>query len=362
MKSPPFPVVLLTLMFLTLPSCHQEKAKPLKVGVTRPVVKSVTVAQQYLGQIQAQRYVKVRAFERGYLEEIPVKEGQRVKEGDLLFKVTSNLHDATVDVERANVQIEEAAHANATKNFEQNVISQAELDGFAAKLAKAQADLRAVELSLTDAKAPFDGTVGRLNAQAGALVQKGDVITTLSDSSILWVYFSVPEGRYLEYMADRNRLHDEPQVELMLADGSKFPQTGKIGSIDAGFNHETGSISFRADFQNPDGVLRHGQSATVLIRRVIDDVLVVPQKATFEMLHKRYVFVVDKNRVVRQREILVDTELEDLFVVKSGIGTDDTIVVEGLREIRDGDVVEYSERPEQVVQHDSITGDVVEQD
>ncbi len=111
----------------------------------------------------------------------------------------------------------------------------------------------------------------------------------------MWVYFNVPEARYLEYMADPEQDKEEQKIELVLANGNKFPQTGKIGAIEANFNNETGNIPFRADFPNPDGLLRHGQTGNVLIHRTLKNALVIPQRATFEILDKQYVYVVDKD-------------------------------------------------------------------
>ena len=96
----------------------------------------------------------------------------------------------------------------------------------------------------------------------------------------------------------------------MLANGSKFQQIGKIGAIEAKFNNETGNIPFRADFPNPDRLLRHGQTGTVLINRTLKNAIVIPQRATFEILDKRYVYVVDKDDVVHQREIVIQNELD----------------------------------------------------
>ena len=200
------------------------------------------------------------------------------------------------------------------------MVSQNEVTLLEAKLAKAQAkaELAKAELNFTTVKAPFDGIVDRLHEQQGSLVKEGDILTTLSDNSVMWVYFNVPEARYLEYMADPSQDKEDLQIELMLANGNKFPQLGKIGAIEADFNNETGNIPFRADFPNPDRLLRHGQTGTVLISRVLKDAIVIPQRATFEILDKRYVYVVDKDDVVHQREIVIQNELEDIFVIKNG--------------------------------------------
>src|SRR4029077_17127884 len=181
-------------------------------------------------------------------------------------------------------------------------------------------------------KAPFDGIVDGLHHQQGSLIQEGEILTTLSDNSVMWVYFNVPEKQYLQYMASPNEEKENLKIELLLASGDKFDHLGKIGAIEADFNNETGNISFRADFPNPDHLLRHGQTGTVLISRVQKDSLVIPQRATFEILQKRYVFVIDNEGVAHQREIVPNDELDDLFVIKSGLSVDDKIVLEGIRQ------------------------------
>ena len=226
------------------------------------------------------------------------------------------------------------------------MVSQNEVALLEAKLAKAQAKakLAEAELNFTNVKAPFDGIVDRLHEQQGSLIKEGDILTTLSDNSVMWVYFNVPEARYLEYMADLDQDKEDLQIELVLANGSKFPQPGKIGAIEADFNNETGNIPFRADFPNPDRLLRHGQTGTVLIHRTLKDAIVIPQRATFEILDKRYVYVVGEDNVVHQREIVVQNELDDIFVIKSGLDVNDKIVLEGVRQVRDGEKVEYEFR------------------
>jgi membrane fusion protein (multidrug efflux system) len=130
----------------------------------------------------------------------------------------------------------------------------------------------------------------------------------------------------------------------VLANGGKFKHTGKIGAVEAKFNNETGNIPFRADFPNPEGLLRHGMTGNVLIHRTLPSAIVIPQRATFEILDKQYVYVVGKDGVVHQREIKIQNELEDIFVIKSGIGVDDKFIYEGIRQVRDGKKVEYELR------------------
>ncbi|MDR3636083.1 MAG: efflux RND transporter periplasmic adaptor subunit [Isosphaeraceae bacterium] len=325
---------------------HEEQRK---VVVTSPEVKAVITTQPYVCQIHSQRHIKVRALENGYLEEITVKEGQAVKKDDVMFKVIPILYQAKLDAELAEAQLAQLEFNYTQKLSEKKVVSTNEVALLQAKLAKAQAKakLAGAELSFTSVRAPFDGIIDRLLEQQGALVEEGDMLTTLSDNSLMWVYFNVPEADYLEYMAGHDK--QDRRIELVLANGNKFQQTGRIGAIEAKFNNETGTVPFRADFPNPDGLLRHGQTGTVLIHRVLDGATVIPQRAAFEILDKRYVYVVDKDDVVHQREIAVQDTLDDIYVIKNGVKVGDKIVLEGIRQIRDGEKVEYEFRGPELV-------------
>lgn len=322
-----------------------------RIVATNPQRTGVTLTQQYVCQIRSQRHIQVRALERGYLESIPIREGQDVKEGDLLFKVIPVLYQAKFDAENAEARIAQLEFNFTKKLFEDRVVSQNEVALLDARLAKAnaKAQLAAAELGFATIKAPFDGIVDRLRHQHGSLVEEGEVLTTLSDNGVMWVYFNVPEARYLEYLADQRQGKEEPQVDLVLANGERFGQEGRIGAVEADFNNEIGVIPFRADFPNPDRILRHGQTGTVLLSRKRPDALVIPQRATFEVLDKRYVYVIDGENVARQREIVVEHELDDVFVVGNGVGVEDRIVLEGVRQLRDGDLVEFEHQPPEQV-------------
>ena len=346
-----------------------------KILVTSPLVKDVVSTQQYVCQIHSRRHIEVRALEGGYLEEIKIQEGQEVKRGQTMFEVVPVLYKARLDSDEAEAQLAQVEYDNTRKLVEQRIVSSQELKLAQAKLAKAEAKVRLAraELDFTDIKAPFDGIVDRQLCQEGSLLEEGDVLTTLSDNSVVWAYFNVPESRYLDYKAELDRAADadddqpdeaEPdddqpdddqeedggddprrlRVELVLANGRTFPQAGTIGAIEADFNNETGNIAFRADFKNPDGLLRNGQTGTVKIHRDLKDAVVIPQRATYEILAKRYVFVVGEDGVVRQRDITVSKELEDIFVVSGGLDGTEKIVLEGVRQIRDGDRIHYEYR------------------
>jgi membrane fusion protein (multidrug efflux system) len=321
----------------------EKERPPQKVVVTSPQVKDVVATDHYPCRIHSHRHIKVCALQGGSIETVSVKEGQAVKKGDLLFKVVPTLYQARLDAELAEVELAKIELENTRKLFTRKKVTEGEVALSEAKLKKAQAraKLAEAELSFATVRAPFDGLVGSLEQQEGSLVKEGDVLTTLSDNSVMWVYFNVSEARYLEYMAERGHESESRKIELQLANGKIFPQTGKIGAIEAKFNNETGNIPFRADFPNPDRLLRHGQTGTVLIRRTLKNVTVIPQQATFEVLDRQYVSVVGKDGVVHQREIIVENEVDDIFVIKKGLEVTDKIVLEGGRHLRDGDKVEY---------------------
>jgi membrane fusion protein (multidrug efflux system) len=354
------PAVALSLLLVTLSACRRSEEAPVeelqKIVVTSPDIKDVIATEQYVCQIHSRRHIEVRALEEGYLEAIPVKEGQTVKQGDVMFKVIPTLYQAKLDSEVAEAQLAQIEFENTRKLFENHVVSDKEVALAQAKLSKAlaQVKLAQAELNFAEIKAPFDGIIDRLHEQQGSLIEVGDILTTLSDNDVMWVYFNVPEARYLEYKTGLGHIKDDGKgggvssdnlkIDLVLANASKFERSGQISAIEADFNNETGNIAFRADFPNPDGLLRHGQTGNVLIHRTLHDALIIPQRATFDILDKRYVYVVGDDNVVHQREISVQNEMEDIFVIGKGIEPNDKIVLEGIREVRDGEKVEYEFR------------------
>jgi membrane fusion protein (multidrug efflux system) len=325
------------------PKAEEAQNEHHKITVTSPMTEDVNITWEPVCQIHSRKHIDVCALESGYLEPILLHEGQEVKTNEVLFEIIPVLYKAKADAELAERDLAKIELDLSSTLAKKQGVSPIEPKLYQAKLAKAQAkaDLALAELEFTKVRARFDGIVDRLRAQEGSLVKEGDILTTLSDNKVMWVYFNVTEKQYLQYMADTDQNKQSPDIELKLADHSVFPHTGKIVAIESNFNNTTGNIAFRADFPNPERLLRHGQTGTVLINRVLKGAIVIPQRATFENLAKRYVFVVDKNDVVHQREIVIDHVLEDLFVIGSGLDVNDRIVLEGVREVREGDTVEY---------------------
>lgn len=331
----------LTALVLTaLVACSGEHGHHEELGtfpVTTPLKTSVSISTPYVAQVRAIQHIEVRAQERGYLKEIFVDEGQQVQEGQALFQIMPALYKAELQRADAEVEFAQIEYDNTRQLAEGNVVSPNELAMSRARLDKAKAErsLAQVHLGLTEIRAPFDGLMGRLEVRVGSLLEEGELLTSLSDNSEMWVYFNVSEAGYLDYK-ERVAEDGAATVQLQLANDRMFKHEGKITAIEADFNNETGNIAFRATFPNPDGLLRHGETGNVILSSPLDDVLLVPQKATYDILDKKFVYVVDEEGTVRSREITVIEELPHVYVVGSGLTEADQILLDGLRKVHDG--------------------------
>ena len=221
-----------------------------------------------------------------------------------------------------------------------NVVSENELAMAKANYDKAKAEvaLARTHLDFTDIRAPFDGIMDHLHVREGSLLDEGELLTSLSDNSKMWVYFNVPEAEYLDYIISADK-DNKKEVGLLMANNKLFDQKGIVETIEGEFNSETGNIAFRATFPNPDKILRHGETGSIIMKVPYLNALIIPQKCTFEVLDKKYVFVVDEHGVVHQREIIVTGELPNLFIVDKGLLENNHIILEGIRMVKDGESV-----------------------
>lgn len=321
-------------------SHHEEAHEKMDFAVTSPIKMDTIVSREYVCQVHSISHIELRAQEHGYLESIYVDEGQFVKKGQKLFGIMPNLYEADVKKARAEVLIAEIEVQNTQALYDKNIVSKNELAMAKAKLNKAEAELALAQthLQFTQITAPFDGIIDKFHVRLGSLVEEGELFTSLSDNSKLWVYFNVPEAEYLEYMT-RMKENKKAQVQLRMANGEIFNHEGIIETIEADFNNETGNIAFRATFDNPEGLLRHGETGTILLNSKVKNALIIPQKTTFEVLDQKYVYVVDKNNVVHARNITIGSELHHLFIVTEGLKEGDKILLEGLRKVNDKDKI-----------------------
>ena len=334
----------------------EEKEAETRFLVTSPLKKDTVITREYVSQIRSIQHIELRALERGYLQKIYVDEGQLVKDGQLMFQIMPMLYRAEQQKAQAEVNFAEIEYKNTKSLADSNVVAPNELALAKAKFDKAKAELSLaqVHLGFTEIRAPFNGIMDHFYVRLGSLVDEGDLLTTLSDNSKMWVYFNVPEAEYLDFKSHVKK-DSVMKVDLIMANHQRFDYPGVVETIEADFNNETGNIAFRATFPNPKRLLRHGETGNIQVKQPVKNALLIPQKATFEVLEKKYVYVVDKDNVVRSREIVIASELPHIFVVQSGLKENDRILLEGLRQVRENEKIDCKiVKPDSVISHLSL--------
>lgn len=348
------PLVLLAAFFLTACQAkHEEHELEGKFVVTKPVRRDTELTRSYVAQIRAIQHIELRALERGYLQEIFVDEGQHVAKGTRMFQILPLIYNAELQQASAAAQLAEIEYSNTQALADQKVVSPNELAMAKARANEAQAGvaLANTRKSMTDIRAPFEGLVGRFSARVGSLVDEGDLMTTLSDNSMMWVYFNVSEAEYLDYKSQPGG-GEMANVKLAMANGQIYDQPGRVQTIESDFDNVTGTVAFRAGFPNPKGLLRHGETGKVLMSKTVKDALLIPQEATFDVLDKKFVFVVDDKNAVHARAITIAAELPRVYLVATGIDERDRILVEGLRKVSEGLEIQVDYRqPDEVFAH-----------
>lgn len=340
---------------LLLFSCNEkkeEKQEDSVYPVTSPVKMDTIINKDFVAQIQSVKNIEIRAQEKGFLEKIYVDEGQYVKAGQTLFRIMPQLYQAELLKAKAEVEQASIELRNASTLANNDIVSKNERLMAKAKLDAANAEMKLaqIHLSFTDIKAPFSGVIDRIPLKLGSLVDEGDLLTTLSDNTDIYSYFNVSEPEYLNYqknVADRGNQN----VNLVMANGDLFNQTGQIQTIEGQFDNETGNIAFRAKFPNPEKLLRNGETGKIRMTLPLKNALIIPQKATYEIQDQKYVFVVDKNGVAKSKNIKVAYELPDIYVVASGLLGGDKILMEGVQKVKDDQKVKVKfQDPKKVLQ------------
>lgn len=313
----------------------------------------------YPATINGIQDVEIRSKVNGFITKLCVDEGAVVRKGQALFLIDRVQYDAAVKVAEATVKVAEANVATSkltvktkTELESKNIISQYDLQTAQnelltreAVLAQANAQLVNArnDLSYTTITSPSDGVVGTIPYRVGSLVGTTTTtpLTTVSDISKMYVYFSLTEKKLLGLTRQGGSLQEilnrMPEVELRLADGSMYTEKGKIEIVSGVIDKATGAASLRAIFPNTDNVLRSGGSGSVIIPNDMDSVILIPQKATQEIQNKKFIYVVTDSSTVQSTEVeILPINDGQNYVVTKGLQLGDRIVVEGVSSLKNG--------------------------
>ncbi len=357
-------VALSIVVATTMSSCKEQQQRVDEAStfeLQTITTSSFATSTTYSASVQGQQDIDIYPQVSGYLSKIAVTEGQVVKKGDLLFVIEQAPYQAAYNAAAAGVEVAKAAVATAELNesnskqlFDKGIVSQAEYQTVQNALQSAKASLAASQaqelsaksnLDFTMIKSPSNGVVGKLPYRTGALVSASSPqsLTTVSDNSTMYVYFSMNENQvynlFDKYGSLEAAVEMMPELDLRLMNGSVYPLKGKLESISGMIDSSTGSVSLRASFANPERRLLSGSTASVIIPETLESSIVIPKAATFELQGKYFVYsVVDSKAKSTPIEIAKSMSATE-YVVTSGLSQGDVIIASGAGLVREGAAV-----------------------
>ncbi len=374
MRKALFPIILTALLLL---SCKHEKgnapggmpgdmpgvmAREYSVLALAP--RSVVVYKDFPATIEGQQIIEVRPMISGYIREICVNEGDQVRKGQLLFKISNPQYEQAVVTAQASINSAQAEVNSATIEVkkvkplvEKDIVSSYRLESAEMTLRTKEAMLEQAKASLANAetnlaytiiKSPDGGIIGTIPYKVGALVSSAssEALTRLSDITNVFAYFSWNEKQLLDFLEEtagntvEEKVKGFPPATLILANGTEYAEKGKIEMASGFISTETGAATFKAIFPNHAGLIRSGSSAIIRIPENHDSVLVVPQSATYELQNKRFIYVVNsENRANAVNFSSFPTDDGKFFIVTEGLKTGDRIVTEGVATLKEGSLI-----------------------
>ena len=335
---------------VVLASCgKKEEQAPAQGPAPFPVQtiakQDAVVYQEYTANLEGQQNVEIRPKVNGFIQKIYVDEGQVVKKGQLLFKLETQTQNQDASAAQANVKAAQVEVDRLKPLVDRKIISEVQLETAKAKLAQAKSAYGAIaaNIGFGTITSPVNGVIGSLPFREGSLVSSTNEmpLTTVSDTKIVRAYFSMNEKQLLFFNktfkgeTTAAKLKVAPEVSLLLVDGSEYDQKGKIATMNGLVNPTTGTTQFRAEFKNPEGILRSGSSGIVRLPIEQKGVMLVPQNAIFEVQGKQTLYVVEKGNKVKSRIVTTNGTSELNFIVTDGLQEGEVVVIEGASKLKD---------------------------
>ena len=373
---------------ILLSSCSkgQETNSPDKVQelpVRTLVASDFSLDNSYPAVFSGENDAEIRPKVSGLIKKVYIDEGQRVRVGEPLFQLDDVTYRAAASQASASLSAAEASLATARLNYKnsqdllaKNIISQSNFDEVANALKSAEANLEMAKANLISAReslsyctvtSPVAGVVGAVRYTSGNLVGPETALTQVSSTGLVYVYFSISERQFLALSkggtSEAELAKNFPPLRLRLADGSIYPEKGIVKGITGVIDRTTGSISLRVDFPNPNGLLRSGGTGTILVPTQTQGAILIPQTSVVEMLHKKFVYTVDKDGKLTFTEITV-SPIDDgqNYTVTSGLKAGDQILIAGTTGVKEGDIIKplteeaYAKQQEAIKQQMMGTG------
>jgi membrane fusion protein (multidrug efflux system) len=354
-------LLILSISLIGISSCGQKQndriGKSNEFAVITLKTSETNLENTYPAVIRGKQDIEIRPKIAGFITKLCVDEGSVVKKGQILFEIDDVQYAEAVNQAKAAVKVAKAAVATTNLTYNNQIELQKEgiigdyemqtatnaLAGASANLAQANAALVAASQNLAycNIKSPSDGVVGSIPYRMGSLVSSSVSLTTVSNIKEVYVYFSMSEKDLLTMTKKAGNIDSTiksfPSVKLRLADGSLYSEEGKISTISGVIDQTTGSVSIRADFANPNFLLKSGGSGTIVIPQIYKDAIVIPQTATLEIQDKKFVYVVDENNKVNYTNVTkADVDDGQNYIIISGLKAGDRIVTQGITSLTDG--------------------------
>lgn len=345
-------VVAGTLLFLSCGGKNQQQAaapQTPSLEVTQLKKQDISIYNSYSTNIEGIQNVEIWPKVSGFVQNIYVEEGQQVKKGQLLFKLETQTLSQDAEAAKAAVNVAQVEVNKLIPLVEKEIISEVQLETAKAQLAQAKSNYSSITANIgySNITSPVNGYIGEIPYKVGALVSStmGQPLTVVSDISGIRAYFSMTEKELMNMKSEISNngetasSENAPQVELVMINGETYPEKGKIAMVNNIINPTTGSVTLRADFDNPQLLLSSGSTGTIKIPSTFKDTFVIPQFATIDRQGTKMVYVLNQDNTVTSVPLKIAAQTDKEFIVNEGLEAGSTIVTEGVSKLKDGQAI-----------------------